>query len=139
MILRRTPFLDNTKDSDNNQYNKNDYITNLFINIIYSSKNGILLPNKLDRRTDGTTNARNLITQLLSGDKTKRIGNNNSPLSLLNHVYFHTDSMPINSEDLYNQIIPAPILQPIFTGEDIDYEEDNEYFGNQDIFKDFDK
>ena len=129
MIFRRTPFIDNininTKD-----------VTKIFTNIVTCSKNGILISEKIDKRTDGTPNARNLITQVLNGDSVSRLGKNNTPRSLLNHPYFL--STKLNQDDLYNQTIPAPIIQPQLIGSDLEtLKELEEYTGDQEIFKGF--
>lgn len=127
MIFRRTPFIDHINKTD---------ITTLFTNIVLCGKNGILISKKTDQRTDGTPNARKLITQLLNGEKTERLGCNNTPRSLLNHPYFL--STKINVEDLYNQTIPAPIIQPLLIGSDLETLKDvEEYTGDQEMFKEF--
>jgi len=127
MIFRRTPFVDGKNEKD---------ITVILTNIVLCGKNGIAISKKIDQRTDGTPNARNLITQLLNGDKIERLGKNNTINSLLNHPYFLSTN--INFDDLYNQTIPAPIIQPLLIGRDIETLKDvEEYTGDQDIFKDF--
>ena len=129
MICKVTPFIDNENGSD-------DYIEKIFINIIHCSKNGIILSKKLERKTDGTSNANDLITQLLSGDKKKRLGKYNKPVNLLNHPYFLSAS--INAEDLYNQTIEPPLFQPIHIGKPIEMAKIiEEYNGDQDIFNEF--
>lgn len=127
MIFRRTPFIDNVNTKD---------VTNIFTNIVTCSKNGILISEKIDKRTDGTPNARNLITQLLNGYSVSRLGKNNTPQSLLNHPYFL--SSKLNQDDLYNQTIPAPIIQSQLIGSDLEtLKELEEYTGDQEIFKGF--
>jgi serine/threonine protein kinase len=128
MISRYTPFDDQKKSPDR--------ITNLFTNIVMCGKNGIDISNKLDKRTDGTSNARKLISQLLNGDTLSRLGPNNKPSSLLNHPYFLSTS--ITAEELYNQTFEPPIIQPEYIGRELETDKhiDN-YTGDQDIFKDF--
>jgi serine/threonine protein kinase len=127
IIFKTTPFLEKEKT--------NDYITRIFTNIVLCGKNGIELPNKLDRKTDGTSNARNLITQLLNGNEKSRLGKYNTPVELLKHPYFL--STGINVDDLYKQSMTAPITQPQYIGRDIetapqieDYEGDQAMFSN---------
>jgi serine/threonine protein kinase len=128
MITRRTPFMVKQKDAD--------YITQMFTNIVLACKHGIEVDVKLDRKTDRTPNARNLITQLLNGKPDRRVGRNKTPKSLLQHPYF--TSLSMNPDDLYSQTYPAPILQPPFIGTDIETAKDVEkYEGDQDIFKEF--
>jgi len=128
MICRTTPFVDNKKDSD--------IIVRLFTNIVLAFKNGIDMSNKIDKRTDGTDKARTLMIQLLSGNTTQRLGTNNRPSILLQHPYFTSTS--IKCCDLYNQSIPAPILQNKFVGTDIENENYvEEYSGSNEIFIDF--
>ena len=155
MIFKITPFIhvsddnndindvndvndvNNINDEINDEVNYNNDITKIFTNIIISCKNGIILSKKIDKKTDVTKNARNLITQLLNGDKNKRIGYKNIPLNLLNHPYFLSTS--INFDDLYNQKVLPLLLQPEFIGRDISTAKNiEEYNGNQDIFKNFD-
>ena len=128
MIFQKTPFDPQTDDENN--------LTKLFTNIMICGKNGISISKKLDKKTDGTANARNLISQLLSGDKIKRLGGNNRPSSLLNHPYFLSTN--IDEDELYNQSIQAPIIQPQFIGKDITTEKDvEEYHGDHEIFARF--
>jgi serine/threonine protein kinase len=128
MICRRTPFLDGEKNGD--------YIVNMFTNIVLCGKNGIEVSRKIDTKTDGTQNARNLMTQLLCGDATKRLGPNNAPAILLTHPYFL--STGICYDDLYNQSIEAPCIPSPYVGNDIDILKDvEEYQGDQDRFNDF--
>lgn len=128
MITRRTPFMVKQKDAD--------YITQMFTNIVLACKHGIDIDVKLDRKTDGTPNARNLITQLFNGKPERRVGRNKLPVSLLQHPYF--TSLSMNPNDLYSQTYPAPILQPPFIGADIETAKAVEkYEGDQDIFKEF--
>jgi serine/threonine protein kinase len=130
MICRRAPFLDDAHDKE--------YITKMFINIVHCGKNGIVLSKKIDNKTDGTENARKLISQLLSGiDGKTRIGKDGTATStLLNHPYFL--SKYIQSDDLYNQSIIAPIIQDKCIGKDIHAAKQvDTYNGDQEIFKDF--
>jgi len=128
MICRRTPFLDDESDGD--------YMVKLLSNIVLAGKNGIVISRKIDKMTDGTTNARDLITQLLNGLETKRLGENNKPIQLLTHPYLLSTS--ICSEDLYNQTIVPPSIPSRYIGRDIDILEDvEEYTGDQERFKDF--
>jgi len=128
MIFQKTPFYPETEDENN--------LTKLFTNIIICGKNGISISKKLDKKTDGTANARNLISQLLSGDKIKRLGGNKRPSVLLNHPYFLSTN--IDEDVLYNQSIQAPIIQPQFIGKDITTEKDvEEYHGDHEIFAGF--
>lgn len=131
MIQQTTPFSVPGKDN----------LTKMFSNIVESKQNGLLLSRKIDKKTDGKPNARNLITQLLSGDPTKRLGNGNRPKDLLNHPYFSGYS--INEDVLCNRTFKPPCLQPNHNGYDIiDYEGiDHDYNlatpFDQEIFKDF--
>jgi len=128
MICRRTPFMVDTRDPD--------YITKMFTNIVMACKQGIDISYKIDRKTDGTPNARNIITQLLSGKSYDRLGRNKTPKSLLKHPYF--TSLSVNADDLYNQTRPAPILQPPYIGNDIETAKVvEEYEGDQGIFIEF--
>jgi cGMP-dependent protein kinase len=128
MICRRTPFLDGEKNGD--------YIVNMFTNIVLCGKNGIEISRKIDTKTDGTQNARNLITKLLCGDANKRLGPNNAPAILLSYPYFL--STGICYDDLYNQSIEAPCIPLPYVGYDIDTLPDvEEYQGDQDRFNDF--
>lgn len=125
MICRITPF-----------YNKTTDITQLFTNIIYCGKNGIELSKKLDNKTDGTSNARNLITQLLSGNNENRLGPNNLPEVLLDHPYFLSASM--NKTSLIEQTHIPPIFQPTYIGRDINtLPTFDEFNGDQSLFSDF--
>lgn len=129
MIFRVTPFSEPVKNGD--------YVTKIFTNVVLSKKNGIILSTKIDKKTDGTSNARNLITQLLNGEPDERLGKSKRPESLLNHPYFL--STAINKNELYKQTIPAPIVQPQYVGRDIEPDMDivEEYTGDQVIFKNF--
>lgn len=128
MICRRTPFMDCKKDAD--------YVTKLFTNILMCADHGIEISNKIDKKTDGTSNARDLFSQLLSGDKTARLGQNNAPSSLLDHPYFL--STGITADDLYNQTIQAPMFQPQFEGRDLETMKIvEEYTGDQQLFIEF--
>jgi len=125
MICRRTPF-----------YNKNTDFTQLFTNIIHCGKNGIDIPKKIDNKTDGTSNARNLISQLLSGNKETRLGHNNLPEVLLEHPYFLSTAM--NKADLIEQTYIPPIFQPTYIGRDINtLRTYDDYSGDQTLFKNF--
>ena len=127
MIYRRTPFSDPSQ--------KEDLITKLFTNIVLCSKNGIDISKRIDGRTDGTPNARNLLTQLFSGDANERLCGQN-PASLFEHPYFL--SSEITREKIYNQEIEAPILQPQFIGSDMETAKPvEEYIGDQNIFNEF--
>jgi serine/threonine protein kinase len=128
MIFRRTPFIEKTSNPD--------YITIMFTNIVMSYKNGILITDKIDRKTDGTDNARKLITQLLSGNNSDRLGKNNKTVSLLKHPYYLSTNLTVDG--LYNQTIEAPTIQPEFVGSDINTARAVEdYDGDQDLFHDF--
>ena len=124
MIFKITPFVD-----------ESGYVPKLFENIILSSKYGFHISKKINKKTDGTNNASNLIKKLLSGNKNERIGDS-EPSTLLNHPYF--SSKYKNADDLYNQTIEPPILQPQFMGHSIKKQKNiKEYLGDQDIFKEF--
>lgn len=128
MIFRRTPFSEPDKTGD--------YVTKVFTNIVLCGKNGIVLSKQTDKRTDGTSNARHMITKLLSGDKTKRLGQNNLPGVLLNYPYYK--STGICFDELYNQTAPPPIMQPQYIGRDIEEARPvEEYMGNQNNFLEF--
>jgi len=128
MIFKTTPFLEREKTDD--------YVTRIFTNIVLCGKNGIELPHKLDRKTDGTTNARNLITQLLNGNEKSRLGKYNTHAGLLTHPYFL--STCINIKELHKQTITAPISQPQYIGRDIETAPRiKEYDGDQSLFSDF--
>ena len=125
MIFRRTPFVnpDSTEDT---------YILDMFTNVIVSYKHGVELPLKMDRKTDGTSNARNLVTQLLSGHKIGRLGEYKTVAGLLQHPYF---AGLYSAHELYRQTIPAPTIPTKYSGRDI-YPENyaEEYKGKQDRF-----
>ena len=127
MICRKTPF--------SGMVDKTDYITKLFTNITTCGRNGISISIRVDKKADGTSNARDLITQLLSGDKAQRYGmNNNKPSDLLKHPYFSCTAM----NDIYNQTMEAPILQPQYIGSDISSAKKvKEFIGDQEIFSEF--
>jgi len=128
MICRRTPFLEDEPEGD--------HMVKLLSNIVLCGKNGIIVSKKIDTMTDGTPNARNIITQLLSGDEFKRLGPNNTPIKLLSHPYFLSAS--IDSVDLYNQTIVPPSIPARYIGREIETLKDvDEYTGDQKIFKDF--
>jgi len=125
MICRTTPFC-----------NKKTDFTQLFTNIIHCGKNGIDLPKKIDNKTDGTSNARNLISQLLSGNKETRLGHNNIPEVLLEHPYFLSTAM--NKAGLIEQTYIPPIFQPTYIGRDINtLRTYDDYSGDQTLFKNF--
>ena len=130
MIFRRTPFADPEKTPD--------FVTKVFTNIVLAGKNGIIISKHADKRTDGTSNARHLITQLLSGNAVRRLGENARVSNLLNYPYFLSTGISDPAE-LYNQTFSAPILQPEHDG--IPYPElenpTENYKGDQSIFKDF--
>lgn len=133
MICRNTPFIDGNKNKD---ISKTYCITQIFTNIVMCGKNGIELSPKVDRKTDGTPHARNLITQLLNGNVESRLGKNNTPKNLLSTPYFL--STGINADNLYNQTIEAPIIQPQYIGRDIETAPQiQEYDGDQDVFNNF--
>lgn len=118
MIFRRTPFVDDKNEKD---------ITKIFTNVVYSGKNGIIISNKIDKRTDGTANARNLVTQLLSGDETKRKG----AVSIIKHPYFAKQDI----DALYNRTAYVPIIQPQFETMDISLAKPiAPFIGDQKIF-----
>lgn len=127
MIYKRTPFVDPGQ--------KKDVVTNLFTNIVLCGKNGIDISKKIDGRTDGTSNARDLLTRIFSGEPNERLCGE-TPSSLFEHPYFL--SSHITKEKIYNQELEAPILQPQFIGSDMETANpvDN-YIGDQTIFKDF--
>lgn len=133
MISQVTPFTRSEPDG----------MTKMFTNIVQSKQNGILLSRKIDKKADGTPNARKLITQLLSGDPQKRLGGENRPKDLLNRPYF--SSLSINEDVLYNRTFKPPYIQPKFISDNIvDYVDENDtdykvnlYTGNQEIFEDF--
>lgn len=124
MIARRTPFVG---------YNNSD-ITQLFINISQSRKNGIVLSQKIDKMTDGTAHARDIITQLLDGVPSRRLGKHKATVSLLQNNYFST----VCSNSLITRTFTAPCLQPEYYGEDPDPNSSSKpYSGNQNIFVNF--
>jgi serine/threonine protein kinase len=127
MITRRTPFVDDVNNKD---------VTNIFTNIVIASRQGILITEKIDKKAGSTDYARNLITQLLSGDEKKRIPSKNNTIDLIKHPYFSSES--INADDLYNRKVEAPQLQEVFIGRDIETaKEVEEYNGDEDIFSEF--
>jgi serine/threonine protein kinase len=128
MIFKTTPFIDKHPDSD-------DYIAKIFSNIVLCGQNGIVISTKMDKKTDDSPNARNLISQLLDGNKKNRFGKYTTPADLLKHPYFLSTS--VNAEDLYKQIVPAPIIQPKYIGKEVETFTIEEYHGAQDIFKNF--
>lgn len=125
IICRMTPF--------NDKQEGNDRIERLFTNVILCSKNGIDISTKIDKRTDGSSNARDLLTMLLTGKVEERLGSYGTLSGLLTHPYFL--STGINETELYNQSIPAPILQPELIGRELDTLKPLEEFtGDQEIF-----
>ena len=128
MIFMQTPFIDNKDNSD---------FTTMFSNILQSAKQGILISKKMDKKTDGTPNARNFVTQLLSGNENVRLGNAGSPRGLLQHPYFTIVSGREN--ELYAQTYTPPSFQPSFVGRDMDTRKEvKRYSGDQARFRDFD-
>ena len=126
IIARRTPFF----DGDNKD---GDYITNLFTNIIIASKNGIILSKRIDRITDGTSNASDLITRLLSGDPKKRL-TEAATASILKAPYFSG----VDADALYEQTIEAPFLHDQFEGRPLETASaDEPFIGDQELFVDF--
>ena len=127
MIFRRTPFLDNLNDND---------ISKIFVNVILAGKNGVILPNKIDKRSGDKPYARELIIKLFSGNENDRFLQGTVTESLLLHPYFTSES--ISKEGLYNGEIEAPIIQPQFIGSDISTAKPiQEYTGDQEMFSDF--
>ncbi len=129
MIMRTTVF----KSARGRKTKHEDDLSQMFTNIAITQKNGILLSKKVDI----LPHARNLITQLLSGDPKKRLAGEDMPGSLLNHECFSTIKNNVN--DIYNRSFMPPILQPKYDGE---YNFTNTryvsiYLGDQEIFKDF--
>jgi len=128
MIFRRTPFSEPDKTSD--------YVTRVFTNIVLCSKNGICISKQADKRTDGTSNARHMLTKLFSGDIVKRLGKNNTPGVLLNYPYYKSTGLCF--DDVYNQTARPPIMQPQYIGKDVEEAQPVEkYMGDQNIFVDF--
>uniref|UniRef100_A0A6C0H1A1 Protein kinase domain-containing protein n=1 Tax=viral metagenome TaxID=1070528 RepID=A0A6C0H1A1_9ZZZZ len=125
MIARRTPFV-GLNNSD---------ITQLFINITLSRKNGISLSQKIDKMTDGTTNARGIITQLLDGLPSNRLGKKKTTIGLIEHRYFSI----VCADELITRTFTAPCMQPEYYGEDLTdaFANQKQYTGNQDIFEGF--
>lgn len=129
MIFRRTPFIDDKNEDD---------ITQIFINVITASKNGIVLSIKTDKRTDGTPNARNLMTQIFTGKKEERRGPNNKTADLLKHPYFLSMSMTMDIDAIRNHTFIPSLIQDEFLGEDIDTAKPiKEYDDEQERFADF--
>lgn len=128
MIFMQTPFIDNKNNSD---------FTTMFSNILQSAKQGILISKKMDKKTDGTPNARNFVTQLLSGNAVERLGNAGSPRGLLQHPYFLSLSGCEN--ELYSQTYTPPSFREPFTGRAIETRKEvMRYSGDQVRFRDFD-
>jgi len=128
MIFMQTPFVNNTDASD---------FTTMFSNILQSAKQGILISKKMDKKTDGTPNARNFVTQLLSGNEKVRLGNAGSPRGLLQHPYFL--SVSGCESELYSQTYTPPSFREVFVGRDMDARKQvKRYSGDQQRFRDFD-
>lgn len=130
MIKKTTPFVN---------HNQSD-LSQLFSNIILSHNNGLLISSKIDKLTDGTPNARNLIKQLLSGDPKKRLSGEDRPKNLLKHPYF--SSYSINEPVLYNHKYKPPFLPEKYRGRFIpDYPDKSfeiiPYSGDQTLFESF--
>jgi protein kinase A len=123
MICRITPFVDDKSSKD---------VMKLFSNIVLAAKSGIDVSKKVDKKTDGTINARDLITQLLSGDKDSRLGKS----ELIQHPYFLSTGLSMTS--LYEQTIPAPITHDEFIGSPVENARPVTHFdANQAMFADF--
>jgi serine/threonine protein kinase len=128
MIFMQTPFIDNKDNSD---------FTTMFSNILQSAKQGILISKKMDKKTDGTPNARNFVTQLLSGNEKVRLGGAVRPRGLLQHPYFTIVSGREN--ELYSQTYTPPSFREPFTGRAIETRKEvKRYSGDQARFRDFD-
>lgn len=130
MIKKTTPFVSR----------KNDDLTQLFSNIVLSHNNGLSVSSKIDKLTDGTPNARNLITQLLSGDPKKRLSGEERPKDLLKHPYFVSYS--INEPRLYNHKYKPLFLPEKYSGRFVpDYPDKSfeiiPYSGDQTLFASF--
>jgi len=130
MIVCKHPF---------SQSNLND-MTQLFTNIAQVKKNGILLSKTVDKKADGLPNARNLITQLLSGDPKKRLGNERELKNLLKHPYF--SSLSVDENAIYNRTFKPPCLQYKCIGDPLidNYVAsltEEQYTGDQSIFENF--
>ena len=130
MIVLRNPF----------QPNNTDDFTQLFTNIAQSKKSGLSISSKVDNKADGLPNARNLITQLLSGNPNKRLAGEDRVKDLFKHPYFST--LPIDENVIYNRTFNPPCLQPPFIGDDILNVEDNNFYvvpytGDQSLFESF--
>lgn len=129
MIFRKTPFIDNIHEND---------ITKMFINIVTTGNNGILLSIKTDKRTDGTPNARNLLTQIFTGKREERRGPNNTTASLLKHPYFLSMNMTMDMESIQKQAYIPSVIQSKFLGEDINTANTiKEYYDDQKRFAAF--
>lgn len=128
LIFMQTPFIDNKNTSD---------FSTMFSNILQSAKQGILISKKMDKKTDGTPNARNFVTQLLSGNAVERLGNAGSPRGLLQHPYFLSLSGCEN--ELYSQTYTPPSFREPFAGRAIETRKGvKRYSGDQARFRDFD-
>lgn len=128
MVFMITPFVNNADSSD---------FTTMFSNILQSAKQGILISKKMDKKTDGTPNSRNFVTQLLSGNEKVRLGDADSPRGLLQHPYF--SSVSGRESELYAQTYTPPSFRDVFIGRDIETRKQvKRYSGDQARFRDFD-
>jgi serine/threonine protein kinase len=128
MVFMITPFVNNADSSD---------FTTMFSNILQSAKQGILISKKMDKKTDGTPNSRNFITQLLSGNEKVRLGDAASPCGLLQRPYF--SSVSARESELYAQTYTPPSFRDVFIGRDIETRKQvKRYSGDQTRFRDFD-
>ena len=130
MIVRQNPF----------STSKSNDMTQLFTNIAQTKKNGILLSNAVDKKADGLPNARNLITQLLSGDPSKRLAGENELKNLLKHPYF--SSLSVDENAIYNHTFKPPCLRDKCIGDPLidNYVAsltERQYNSDQSLFKDF--
>ena len=158
MVFMITPFVNNADSSD---------FTTMFSNILQSAKQGILISKKMDKKTDGTPNSRNFVTQLLSGNEKVRLGDAASPRGLLQHPFF-TPLCIENAQsnvafslksahevdrlnekmctivsgresELYAQTYTPPSFRDVFIGRDIETRKQvKRYSGDQTRFRDFD-
>jgi hypothetical protein len=109
----------------------------MFSNILQSAKQGILISKKMDKKTDGTPNSRNFVTQLLSGNEKVRFGDAASPRGLLQHPFFTIVSG--RESELYAQTYTPPSFRDVFIGRDIETRKQvKRYSGDQTRFRDFD-
>ena len=97
MVMSRTPFLAQKKDD----------ITQLFTNIVTVGKHGVELSTKIDVRTDGTPNARQLMQQLFRGEPSDRLNGEKTTRGLLNHSFFSS----IQPDEVY-RMKPTPSFVP---------------------------